>query len=150
MDFFKFFSSLNEEIYSVIFLLLVVALVIIKNKNTNKSMGSTEGYIDLGDGPSWFNDYRAQGKPTLSKFFGLNKENQIKIDATIGKTGFYQTPKGKRWAVIAHYTDSQSKKEYTFYCPEWTYDPIAEHRIGNNLEMFVDKNDYGKYEMPIY
>jgi hypothetical protein len=79
----------------------------------------------------------------------LDKENQIKITATIGKTGFYQTAEGKRWAVIAHYTDD-AQKENAFYCPEWTYDPIDEYKAGDTLTMFVDKNDYSKYEMPIY
>lgn len=111
---------------------------------------SADEYLDLGEGLPWFNEYRAKGNPTLSEFFGLDKANQIKIKATIGKTGFYQTPKGKRWTVIAHYFDNQKQKEFTFYCPEWTYDPINEYGQGNTLEMFVDKNDYTKYEMPIY
>ena len=118
--------------------------------STTSKSHSADDYLDLGDGLPWFNDYRAKGNPTLSKFFGLEKANRIKIKATIGKTGFYQTPKGKRWAVIAKYFDEQQKKEFTFYCPEWTYDPINEHAPGNNLEMFVDRNDYSKYEMPIY
>ena len=111
---------------------------------------TADEYIDLGEGLPWFNEYRAKGNPTLSEFFGLEKINQIKIKATIGKTGFYQTAKGKRWAVIANYFDDQQQKEFTFYCPEWTYDPINEYRQGNSLEMLVDKNDYSKYEMPIY
>lgn len=143
----------------LIVIFLIIILTIIKPKNMSfldnlfsigAQVHSAEEYIDLGEGLPWFNEYRAQGNPTLSEFFGLNKNNQIKIEATIGKTGFYQTPKGKRWVVIAHYTDGQSQKEYTFYCPEWTYDPINEYGAGDSLEMFVDKNDYGKYEMPIY
>ena len=106
-------------------------------------------YTDLGNGLEWFNDYRAKGNPTLSEFFGLRKENQTKIKATIGKTGFYQTERGKRWAVIAHYIDD-NQKEFSFYCPEWTYDPINEYSNGKTLDMFVDKNDFSKYEMPIY
>lgn len=111
---------------------------------------SADEYIDLGEGLPWFNEYRAKGNSTLRDFFGLEKENQIIIKATIGKTGFYQTAKGKRWAVIASYFDDQSQKEFIFYCPEWTYDPINEYCQGDILEMFVDKNDYAKYEMPIY
>lgn len=110
---------------------------------------TADEYTDLGQGLEWFNEYRAIGSSTLSEFFGLKKENQIKIKATIGKTGFYQTEKGKRWAVIAHYIDN-NQKEFTFYCPEWTYDPIDEYGNGKTLEMFVDKGDYSKYEIPIY
>jgi hypothetical protein len=110
---------------------------------------TVDEYIDLGNGLEWFNEYRAKGSSTLSEFFGLKKENQIKIKTVIGKTGFYQTEKGKRWAVITNYTDSNGKK-FTFYCPEWTYDPINEYSNGKTLDMFVDKNDYSKYEMPIY
>lgn len=110
---------------------------------------TADEYIDLGNGLPWFKEYREKGSSTLSDFFGLQKENQIKIKATIGKTGFYQTEKGKRWAVIANYTDDNGK-EFTFYCPEWTYDPINEYGNGETLDMFVDKNDYSKYEMPIY
>jgi len=110
---------------------------------------SADEYIDLGEGLGWFKEYKEKGLPTLSDFFGLEKENQIKIKATIGKTGFYQTEKGKRWAVIAHFTDD-SKNEHKFYCPEWTYDPINEYSAGKTLSMFVDKNDFSKYEMPIY
>jgi hypothetical protein len=118
--------------------------------STASKQHSADEYLDLGEGLPWFNNYREKGNPTLSDFFGLEKASQIKIKATIGKTGFYQTPKGKRWAVIANYFDEQQKKEFTFYCPEWTYDPINEYKQGSNLEMFVDKNDYSKYEMPIY
>jgi hypothetical protein len=110
---------------------------------------SADEYVDLGEGLPWFNNFRAKGNSTLSEFFGLEKANQIKIRATIGKTGFYQTPSGKRWAVIATFRDEQ-QKEYTFYCPEWSYDPIEEYSPGDSLEMYVDKNDYTKYEMPIY
>ena len=110
---------------------------------------TADGYVNLGEGLPWFREYREKGNPTLSEFFGLQKENQTKIKATIGKTGFYQTEKGKRWAVIAHYTDN-NQKEFTFYCPEWIYDPIDEHSQGKTLDMFVDKNDFTKYEMPIY
>lgn len=109
-----------------------------------------EDYIDLGEGLPWFKEYREKGNPTLAEFFGLQKENQIKIQTKIDKTGFYQTEKGKRWAVIAKYFDEQKQKEFTFYCPEWTQDPINEYGPGDSLEMFVDKNDYSKYEMPIY
>lgn len=111
---------------------------------------TADDYIDLGEGPPWFSQYRTQGNPDLSDFFGLKKENQIKIKATIGKTGFYQTQKGKRWVVIAKYFDERQHKEFTFYCPEWEYDPINDYSMGDILEMFVDKNDYSKYEMPIY
>lgn len=110
---------------------------------------TADEYINLGEGLPWFDEYRAKGNSTLSKFFGLEKENQIKIKATIGKTGFYQTEKGERWAVIAHYVDDH-QKEFTFYCPEWKYNPIDEYSQGTILEMFVDKNDHTKYEMPIY
>lgn len=111
---------------------------------------TADEYIDLGEGLSWFNEYRTKGSSTLSEFFGLEKTNQIKIKAIVGKTGFYQTSGGKRWAVIASYFDNQQQKEFIFYCPEWTYDPIDEYSQGNTLEIFVDKNDYTKYEMPIY
>ncbi|PLX26981.1 hypothetical protein C0583_05320 [Candidatus Parcubacteria bacterium] len=110
---------------------------------------TADEYTDLGEGLPWFKEYKEKGSSTLSEFFELKKENQIKIKATIGKTGFYQTKKGKRWAVIAHFTD-ESQKQHTFYCPDWTYDPINEYREGKTLEIFVDKNDYSKYEMPIY
>lgn len=116
--------------------------------NTRKHI--PDDYIDLQSGLPWFAEYREQGKPSLSKFFGLDKANKLKIKAKIGKTGYYQTPSGKRWVVIAHYFDSAKNKEFTFYCPEWTYDPIDSYREGNILKMFVDKNDYSKYEMPIY
>lgn len=111
---------------------------------------STKDYVDLGDGLPWFTEYRDKGKPELSKFFGLEKTNQIKIKATIGKTGYYQTPEGKRWVVIASYFDINKQQEFIFYCPEWEYDPIEEYSEGENINMYVDKNDYSKYEMPIY
>lgn len=111
---------------------------------------SIEDYIDLGLGLPWFTEYRDKGKPDLSKFFGLEKANQKKIKAIIGETGYYQTPKGKRWVVIASYFDNDKQKEFKFYCPEWEYDPIDEYRKGDTLNMYVDKNDYSKYEMPIY
>ncbi|HTX87328.1 MAG TPA: hypothetical protein VMC41_04680 [Candidatus Nanoarchaeia archaeon] len=111
---------------------------------------SPEEYLDLGEGVSWFAEYAAKKSPTLSDFFGLEKTNKIKIKATIGKTGFYQTPKGKRWAVIANYFDAENQKNFTFYCPGWEYDPINQYKEGTSLDMYVDKNDYSKYEMPIY
>jgi hypothetical protein len=110
---------------------------------------TADEYVDLGWGLPWFKEYREKGNQTLSDFFGLQKENQIEIQTTISKTGFYQTEKGKRWAVIAKYSDEQ-QNEFTFYCPEWTYDPIDEYSQGKTLKMFVDKNDFSKYEMPIY
>lgn len=72
------------------------------------------------------------------------------MNSHFGKTGYYQTEKGKRWVVIAHYFDNNKQKEFTFYCPEWEYDPIGEYSNGKTLKMYVDKNDYSKYEMPIY
>jgi hypothetical protein len=110
---------------------------------------SADEYVDLGQGLEWFKEYALSGKSTLSDFFGLTKEGRIKIKAKIGKTGFYQTEKGKRWAVIANYVD-ENGKEFTFYCPGWEYDPIGDYGQGNILEMFVDKDDFSKYEMPIY
>lgn len=111
---------------------------------------TADEYVDLGEGIPWFNDYRTKGNPALSDYFGLEKANQIEIKATIGKIGFYQTPDGKRWAVIAKYFDEQQQKEFIFYCPEWEDDPIDEFKEGSELKMFVDKNDFTKYEMPIY
>ena len=111
---------------------------------------SADDYVDLGEGLPWFQEYSNRGNPTLSDFFGLQKASQIKIKATIGKIGYYQTPKGKRWAVIARYFDNEKQKEFTFYCPGWEYDPISEYGPGDALEMYVDKDNYEKYEMPIY
>ena len=110
---------------------------------------TADEYTDMGEGLSWFNEYKEGGYSTLSEFFGLKKENKINIKATIGKTGFYQTPEGKRWTVTAHYANDQQER-FTFYCPEWTYDPINDYGEGKVLKMFVDKNDFTKYEMPIY
>jgi Pyruvate/2-oxoacid:ferredoxin oxidoreductase delta subunit len=120
------------------------------NYLANTKNHTPDDYLDLQEGLPWFAEYRRKGSPTLSEFFGLEKANRIKIKATIGKTGFYQTSEGKRWAVVAHYFDNDKQKECTFYCPEWTYDPIDEYRAGDKLNMYVDKSDYTKYEMPIY
>jgi predicted PolB exonuclease-like 3'-5' exonuclease len=120
------------------------------NYLANTTNHKPEDYIDLQDGLPWFSEYRSKNNPTLSEFFGLSKDNRVKIRATIGKTGFYNTPEGRRWAVIAHYFDNDKQKEFTFYCPEWTHDPIDEYKVGDKLKMYVDKNDYTKYEMPIY
>ena len=54
---------------------------------------SADEYTDMGEGLPWFNEYREKENPTLSEFFGLQKENQIGIKATIGKTGFYHLKK---------------------------------------------------------
>lgn len=114
------------------------------------SENSPERYIDLGNGLPWFDEYRNQKCPPLSQFFGLSKDGQKKIQATIGKTAYYQTPKGKRWAVTAEYFDEETNKSYTFYCPEFEYDPYYDYTKGSKLTMYVDMNDYGKYEMPVY
>ncbi len=120
------------------------------NYLANTKVHTPEDYIDLKEGLDWFTDYRNKNNPSLSDFFGLEKANRIKIKAKIGKTGVYQTPVGKRWAVIAYYFDQDKQQEFTFYCPEWTYDPIDEYKAGDSLKMYVDKNDYTKYDMPIY
>ena len=111
---------------------------------------SLDEYIDLGNGLPWFIDYQSKGAPTLSEYFGLNKDRQIKIKATVDKTGFYQTSKGKRWVVIAHYLDKEKRKEFSFYVPEFQYDPIDDYGAGTSVDVYVDPDDYSKYEVPIY
>lgn len=120
------------------------------NSNITSAKTHSEKYIDLGNGLPWFNEYRNRKNPPLREFFGLDNDNQIKIDAIIGKTAYYQTPKGRRWAVVANYFSKDKQESFTFYCPEFEYDPTNDYKEGTSLIMYVDKDDFSKYEMPIY
>lgn len=149
----------SQNIWHVLILFIVFAggaILVIKELNKPElpdEKHSQEKYINLGNGLDWFQQYKKSGAKTLSEFFNLRKENRIKIKGIISQTGFYQTPEGKRWAVIAKYYkyfDKNDKKEYTFYCPGFDYDPIDNFEEGSLINVWVDKNDYSKYDIQAY
>ncbi|NCU44594.1 hypothetical protein EOM71_02875 [Candidatus Falkowbacteria bacterium] len=125
----------------------------LKKPELPEKTDSLEKYIDLGTGLDWFKQYKESGAKTLSDFFNLHKENKVKIEAVISKTGFYQTPEGKRWAVIAkhyQYFDKNNKKEHTFYCPGFDYDPINDFTEGQPITVWIERDNYSKYDIQAY
>ncbi len=149
----------SENISHVLILCVVFTggviwvLIALNKKEIPNEIKSPEKYVNLGTGIDWFKQYEESKKQTLSDFFNLRKENKIKIKAVISKTGFYQTKEGKRWTVIAKYFqhfNKNDKKEYTFYCPGFDYDPINDFQEGDSITVWVDKNDYSKYDIKAY
>lgn len=106
-------------------------------------------YVDLGSGFPWFVQYRASVASTLGDFFGLELDRSIQLTAVVDKFGYYQTPKGERWALFAIYFDKGKQLGFTFCCPELEYHQVNKYRNGDSLAVRVDKDDYSKYDMLI-
>lgn len=101
---------------------------------------------DLGAGLPWFEEYHAQKRPSLTKFFNLEKGNAKTIGTTVEKVGFYKTLDGKKYyCLVTQYFDENQKK-FNFYLPGWDYMP-EEYPKGDKIDVLVDRNNYSKYEM---
>lgn len=119
-------------------------------KELKKPEPKDENCIDLENGLDWFLQYKKSGAKTLSEFFNLQEKNKLKIKATIAKAGFYKTSEGKRWTIIAKYFDNNNRKEYTFYCPGFDYNPSNDFKEGDSINVWIEKGNYSKYDIQIY
>lgn len=134
----RFVFPKNSKMYKIFF-------------NSNNKIDVNKELVDMGEGLSWFEEAANSGSKSLSQYFNLNKENSIKLKATVDHIGYYQSQSlGKRYVVVAKYFDEQKQKEYIFYCPGWEYNPSSEYGTGSKVSVLVDQLDYSKHDILIY